>query len=177
MRTDKSAYQRIKREPTITGPSYAYRGIPIKDFDGSCRVRVVFGGKVCTADVMISTSETEPIIRQDIINGLSLVITGAPAGTSVNAEGVPIGISLEVDKVHAPMPLPAQHPSCAPEVNSCSAIVMEFPGLTLPKLGHYPNFQHCIEQQPSTVPVATRMWPVLLALHAKVNEAVRELDH
>ncbi len=46
----------------LRGPSYAYGGIPIEDFDGSCRVRVELGGKVCTADVMISASETEPII-------------------------------------------------------------------------------------------------------------------
>ncbi len=102
---------------------------------------------------------------------------GAPAVTSVNAESVPIAISMEVDKVHAPMPLPAQHPSPAPDTDSYSAILKGFPGLTLPKLGHYPNFQHCIELQPGTVPVATRMWPVLLALHDKVKEAVRELDH
>ncbi len=30
----------------LRGPSYAYGGIPIEDFDGSCRVRVEFGGKV-----------------------------------------------------------------------------------------------------------------------------------
>ncbi len=46
----------------------------------------------------------------------------------------------------------------------------------MPKLGHYPNFQHRIELQPGTVPVAIRMWPVLLALREKVEDAVRELD-
>ncbi len=130
----------------LRGPSYAYGGIPIEGFDGFCRVRVELDGPVCMADVMISASEAEPIIGRDIINGLGLVIKGTPAGTA-NADSVPIAISPEVDKVHAPMPLPAQHPSPVPEVDSCSAILKEPPGLTLPKLGHYCNFQHRINLQ------------------------------
>ncbi len=73
----------------LKGPSYAYGGIPIEDFDGFCRVRVELDGTVCTADVMVSASEVEPIIGWDIINGLSLVIRGTLAGTA-NAGSVPI---------------------------------------------------------------------------------------
>ncbi len=66
----------------LRGPSYAYGGIPIEDFDGFCRVRVELDGRVCTADVMISASEAKPIIGWDIINGQSLVIRGTPASTA-----------------------------------------------------------------------------------------------
>ncbi len=99
----------------------------------------------------------------------------ALAGTA-NMDSILIAISLEVDKVHALMPLPAQHPSHAPEIDSCSAILKEVPGLALPKLGHYSNFQHRIKLQPGTVPVATQMQPVPLALCEKVEDTVRELD-
>ncbi len=48
--------------------------------------------------------------------------------------------------------------------------------MELPRLGHFLHFQHRIQLQPDTVPVAFWMCPVPLALRKKVEEAVWELD-
>ncbi len=48
--------------------------------------------------------------------------------------------------------------------------------LTLPKLGQFPKFQHGVQLQPNTAPVACRSRPIPLALCEKVKEAVEELD-
>ncbi len=55
-------------------------------------------------------------------------------------------------------------------------MLQEFPSLKLPRLRHYPHFQHRIQLQPDTVPVAFWMHPVPLALREKVEEEVWELD-
>ncbi len=48
--------------------------------------------------------------------------------------------------------------------------------LTHDQMGVYLTFQHEIKLQPGTIPIVSHMRPAPLALHEKVEAAIRELD-
>ncbi len=93
-----------------------------------------------------------------------------------------------VSVVHSPPPVDAVHALMQTSRESShlgddpaiqanyASMLWEFPALELPRLGHYPHFQHRIQLQPDTIPVAFWMHPVPLGLCEKVGEAVQELD-
>ncbi len=149
------------------GPSLAYGGMPIEVFDGFFLAMVEFIGKSTPACLFVSTADTKPIIGCDLINKLGLMIEASKGTKGNSVVGSVVGC--------VKMPSGNAADKWTPTADYAQ-LLRSFPMLTLPKLGQFPKFQHQIQLQPNTVPVACRSCPIPLALCEKVKEAVEELD-